>query len=182
MNLKEKLSLKRIFQRPVNGIGTFTAGLPFSARLASSVSRDLASTLAERPDLKPGATQNPNHGASAGCTGFPAGAKLGGADNFYDPCSFALPQAGTYGNLGKNTIIGPGVTNMDLALEKTFPIREIADVTFKAEVFNILNHTNLGLPNGFPLEASGAASASAGRVTYTATSSRQLQFALRIGF
>ena len=44
-----------------DGIGTFTAGQPFAARLASSVSRDLSSQLSERPDLKPGASQNPNH-------------------------------------------------------------------------------------------------------------------------
>jgi carboxypeptidase family protein/TonB-dependent receptor-like protein len=166
----------------INGIGTFTAGLPFTARLAASVSRDLAGSLVERPNLKPGASQNPNHGTSTGCAGFPAGAKLGGADNFYDPCSFALPLAGTYGNLGRDTIIGPGVRDVDLALEKNFKLHEEANVTFKAEVFNIMNHANFGLPNSLPLDTTGAASASAGRITYTTTSSRQIQFALRISF
>jgi hypothetical protein len=166
----------------LDGIGTFTAGLPFSARLASAVSRSLNSTNADRPDLKPGASQNPTEGTTAGCAGIPAGQKLGTADRFYDPCGFSLPQAGTYGNLGRNTIVGPGVQSVDLALEKVFKPRENLSMTFKAEMFNIMNHANFGLPNTTPLTAAGAPNASAGRVTYTTTSSRQIQFALRIGF
>ena len=107
---------------------------------------------------------------------------MGGPDHFYDPCSFSLPLAGTYGNVGRNTIIGPGVADVDLALEKSFKLHEKANVTFKAEVFNIMNHANFGLPNVNALAASGAANSSAGRITYTTTSSRQLQFALRITF
>jgi len=166
----------------LDAIGTFTSGMPFTARLASSVSRDLSQYLAERPNLNPGAKQNPSSGASIGCTGFPAGTPLANANNWYDPCSFALPLAGTYGNVGRNTITGPGVADVDLALEKSFKLRESADVKFRAEMFNVMNHTNLGLPNTNPLAASGAASPSAGRITYTTTSSRQLQFALRISF
>ena len=165
-----------------DGIGTFTAGMPFTARLAAAVSRDLSNTLAERPDLIAAARQNPNNGTTVGCAGIPAGQKLGTADRFYDPCSFSLPLAGTYGNLGRTTIIGPGVADVDLALEKGFKLREEANVTFKAELFNIMNHSNFGLPNTTALAASGAGNAAAGRITYTTTSSRQLQFALRISF
>ena len=166
----------------LDGIATFTAGQPFTARLSTAVSRDLSSTLSERPDLGPGASQNPNQGTSAGCPGFPAGTKLGGASNFYDPCSFSLPLAGTYGNLGRNTIIGPGVADVDVALEKTFKPSEKVNVTFKAEMFNIMNHANFGLPNTTALAAGGAANPSAGLIIYTTTSSRQLQFALRVTF
>jgi hypothetical protein len=166
----------------LDGIATFQSGMPFTARLASSVSRDQASVLAERPNLNPGASQNPTHGTSAGCSGFPAGSKLGGATNYYDPCSFSLPLAGTYGNLGRNTIIGPGVADMDMALDKNFKQFEKVTTTFRFEMFNILNHTNFGLPNTTALAAGGAASPSAGQITYTTTTSRQLQFALRFSF
>ena len=71
---------------------------------------------------------------------------------------------------------------MDLALEKSFKLHEQANVTFKAEVFNIMNHANFGLPNTTALAAGGAANPSAGLIIYTTTSSRQLQFALRISF
>jgi carboxypeptidase family protein/TonB-dependent receptor-like protein len=166
----------------LDGIGTFTAGLPFTTLLASNVSRNQAQYFAERPDLKPGASQDPNHGISAGCPGFPAGTKVGGADNFYDPCSFSLPLAGTYGNLGRNTIIGPGVANVDLALGKSFKLHEKANVAFKAELFNIMNHANLGLPNQNSVAANGNANPAAGRISYTLASSRQIQFGLKINY
>ena len=166
----------------LDGIGTSTSGLPFTALLASAISRDLGTTLAERPNLIPGGNQNPIKGISAGCTGFRAGTPVGTPDNWYDPCNFALPAAGTYGNLGRNTITGPGVANVDLTLEKVFKLRESAEVKFRAEMFNVMNHANFGLPNTTPLTATGAANASAGRITYTTTSARQLQFALRISF
>ena len=166
----------------LNSIGTFTAGLPYTASLAKSQSKDQASKSPDRPDLRPGASTNPTNETSVGCAGFPAGKRLRGADNFYDPCGFSLPAIGTYGNLGRNTLIGPGVASIDLGVEKSFNLRERASVMFRAEVFNIMNRTNLGLPVTRPLTATGTANASAGRITYTATSSRQLQFALRINF
>jgi hypothetical protein len=165
-----------------NGIATFSAGLPFTAQLATGVSNDGASVLAERPNLKPGASNNPNHGVSAGCTGFPAGTKLGGPDNYYDPCSFSLPLTGTYGNLGRDTLIGRGVADVDFSLEKGFKVQEKTTVTFKAEMFNIMNHANFGLPYNQPLNSDGTASPTTGLITYTTTSSRQIQFALRISF
>jgi hypothetical protein len=102
----------------VDGAGTFTSGMPFTVTLASSVSRNLAQTLAERPNLNPGANQNPVNGTSIECPGFSTGTPVGNANHWYDPCSFSLPLAGTYGNLGRNTITGPGVANVNMALEK----------------------------------------------------------------
>jgi hypothetical protein len=165
-----------------DGIGTFTSGMPFTARLAAAVSRNQSTQFAERPDLRPGASPNPNHGLSIGCTGLAAGTKLGGVDHFYDPCSFLLPAAGTYGNLGRNTIIGPGLADIDLAAGKSFKVSDKMEATFKGEVFNVMNHPNFGLPNSTPLAASGAANPAAGRITYTTTSSRQIQLAIRLNF
>jgi hypothetical protein len=166
----------------ISGIGTFTAGLPFTTLLAAPVSRDGASNNNDRPDLKPGANQSPNEGTSVGCVGFPAGKKLGAADNFYDPCSFSLPLAGTYGNLGRNTLTGPGIAKVDFGLEKSFALGEQANLTFKTQVFNILNRANFGLPNNSPLKEDGSANPAAGRITYTTTSSRHVQFGLKINF
>jgi Carboxypeptidase regulatory-like domain/TonB dependent receptor len=171
----------------LDGIATFQTGMPFTARLPSAVSGDQASVLAERPNLKPGFSQNPTHkGTSAGCPGFLAGTHVGGATNYFDPCSFSTPvpspTVGSYGNLGRNTLIGPGVEDMDMALEKSFNPLEKVKATFRFEMFNILNHTNFGLPNTTALAAGGAASPSAGQITYTTTTSRQLQLALRLSF
>jgi hypothetical protein len=69
-----------------------------------------------------------------------------------------------------------------MALEKGFKLKKEANATFRFEMFNIFNHTNFGLPNTLPLSTAGVANGSAGVVTYTTTSSRQIQFALRISF
>jgi Carboxypeptidase regulatory-like domain len=166
----------------VDGIGTFTSGHPFTAALSSSVSRNGAVALAERPDLIPGRNPNPIHGVSVGCPGFTAGTPVGNAQHWYDPCSFALPTLGTYGDLRRNTLTAPGLQSVDVALEKNFELNERTSLTFRTEAFNIMNHTNFGIPNPAPLAASGAPNGSAGVILTTTTSSRQLQFALRLNF
>jgi outer membrane receptor protein involved in Fe transport len=166
----------------VDSIGTFASGLPFTAQLSTSVSRDDAAALSERPNLNPGFSASPTSGVSAGCTGLAAGTPVGNAVHWYDPCAFSLPAAGTYGDVGRDSIIGPGIIEMDAAVEKVVLARENINMKFRFEMFNILNHANFGLPNAFPLLASGSASGTAGQITYTTTSSRQLQFALRLNF
>jgi hypothetical protein len=163
-------------------IVTFQTGMPFTIRSGASVSRDKAMYVADRPNLNPGTSQNPTRGTSAGCPGFLAGTPVGNASNWFDPCAFSLALAGTYGNLGRNTVIGPGLSDVDLALEKSFKLLETTNATFRFEMFDVLNHANFSLPNTTALTASGAANPSAGVITSTLTSSRQIQLALRINF
>ena len=133
-----------------DGITTFESGQPFTPRNAKAVSNDLASQLAERPNLNPGFSSNPTHGISKGCPGFAAGTPVGNANNWYDPCAFSLPLSGTYGNLRRNSVIGPGVEDVDLALEKGFSLPEKANGTFRAEMFNVMNHANKFWSSGQP--------------------------------
>jgi hypothetical protein len=167
----------------LNAIASFSSGLPFTALLATNNSRNLTTAgQADRPNLIPGASNNPTRGTSAGCNGFPAGTRVGTAANWFDPCAFSFPITGTYGNLGRNTLIGPGLEDIDLGLEKTFPFHDRVSTTFRFEMFNSLNHSNFSLPNTDAFASSGAANPSAGVVTATTTSSRQLQLALRVNF
>jgi hypothetical protein len=166
-----------------NGIFTFKSGQPFTVTDPTNISRNKATNgLADRPNLNPGFSSNPNHGISAGCTGLAAGTRVGTVAHWYDPCAFSLEAAGTYGDLRRNTVIGPGIQEVDIAIAKTFPIHEQINMTFRAEAFNVLNHANFGLPGTVALTAAGAASATAGNITYTTTSSRQIQFGLRLNF
>jgi hypothetical protein len=167
----------------VNGIFTAEGGEPFTVIDSGNQSRNKATNgLSDRPNLNPGFSNNPTHGISAGCSGFAAGTPVRNAKHWFDPCAFSLETAGTYGNVGRNTVIGPRLVSLDGGVERNFKVREFATVTFRAEAFNMLNHPNFGLPSVNAVATTGAAVPTAGLITYTLTSSRQIQFALRINF
>jgi hypothetical protein len=80
--------------------------------------------------------------------------------------------------VARGSIIGPGLTTFDTSLFKTVSINEKWRLQFKAEAFNILNHTNFSEPNAVVFSGNSISS-SAGLITGTATTSRQIQFALK---
>jgi hypothetical protein len=90
---------------------------------------------------------------------------------------------GVLGNLGRNTFRAPGLFDADVSLTRDMRIPEISEaflVQFRAEFFNITNHTNFGAPGGGIFAGNGAVSPTAGVITNTNTSSRQIQFSLRL--
>ena len=93
-----------------------------------------------------------------------------------------LPAKGFYGNLGRNTLRAPGLTTLDFALVKNFNLAKERLLTFRAEVFNLLNHPNFGLPNLVVFTSAGAIAGNAGAITTLNTASRQMQFGLRFSF
>ena len=107
---------------------------------------------------------------------------LGGPDRYFDPTVFALPLPGFYGNLGRNTLIAPGLMTMDVTLVKVLPLTERFKADFRAEFFNILNRANFGLPNNNIFDSTRALLPTAGRITNTVTSARQVQFGLKLVF
>jgi hypothetical protein len=100
------------------------------------------------------------------------------------------PSGQTYcaslrGYLGRNTVIGPGLSKLDFSVFKNNPVKRISEnfnVQFRAEIFNILNRANFSSPtdNLNVLDGSGSPVGSAGLLTSTQTSSRQIQFALKL--
>jgi hypothetical protein len=134
----------------VNGIGTFRTGEPFGGRANANLSANGDRWVPDRPNLNPGFSNNPTSGVSAGCKigsrTIPAGTPLGTQTLWYDPCAFSKPAPGHYGNLGRNTITGPGYDEVDASLEKIFKPTERMNVQFRAEVFNLLSHANYYLP------------------------------------
>jgi len=90
-----------------------------------------------------------------------------------------------FGNNGRNSIIGPGLMNWDFSLIKDSYIRRISesfDVQFRAEFFNILNHTNFQSPldNNAVFNQDGTSTPGAGVLDDTTTTSRQIQFGLKL--
>ena len=154
----------------LNAIITVTSGQPFSVTISYDRARANAgvqSTGVERPNLCPAASNDPI---------------LGGPNQYFNPASFCLQPAGFYGNLGRNTLIGPGLLMFSPALSKQFILTERARLQFRTEFFNILNHPNLAIPSSRTVFTNSGPVASAGLITSTTTSSRQIQFGLKLSF
>jgi len=170
----------------INGITSIAAGTPFTVTDGFNRSRNLATggNIDDRPDLLPSfINQNLTKGTSAGCQGVPAGARLGTPDRYFDACAFRLPDPGYYGNLGRNTLIGPGLVNFDFAAVKNTRISENKNIQFRGEFFNLFNRANFSRPavtNIF--NSNGTRVASAGIIQSTLTTSRQIQFGLKLTF
>jgi hypothetical protein len=148
----------------VNGIGTFLSGFPFTPLIGSNRSGDGDIRNPDRPSVNPA---------------FTGSVVTGNPNQWFNPAAFILPTPGTYGNLGRGTLNGPGLADVDMSLFKNTAITEKANLQFRVEVFNILNRSNFGPPNT-TVFSSGAVSPSAGLITTTATFPRQIQFGLKL--
>jgi hypothetical protein len=67
--------------------------------------------------------------------------------SFLNPSSFVLPAIGTFGNVGKGLLVGPGLVNLDAGIVKIVPVRERMQLQLRVEFFNIFNHPNFANPN-----------------------------------
>jgi hypothetical protein len=70
-----------------------------------------------------------------------------------NPAAFTVPKTGTFGNSGRNSLAGPGLAQLDLTLSKRFALTERFNMEFRAEAYNILNHTNFANPANVRLSA-----------------------------
>jgi len=153
----------------LNAISSLASGNPFSVAVGfdQARARFQAGTSPERPDLAPGRSSNPILGSPA---------------KYFDPFAFALPAPGFYGNLGRNTLIGPGLAELDFSGNKTFRVTERVTLQFRTELFNALNHPNFAIPSQRTVFSSTGRVGSAGLIIATRTSSRQLQLGLKLAF
>jgi Carboxypeptidase regulatory-like domain len=150
----------------VSGIETIQSGLPFTPQLSYNPSNDGDTRNPVRPSI------NPN---------FKGPVILGEPNQYFNPNAFIQPLPGTYGNVGRNTLEAPGLVSTDIAVARKFSLSERLNLQFRAEIFNLFNHTNLNAPNPVVYAAAtGEASPTAGVITSTATSSRQVQFGLKL--
>lgn len=119
----------------------------------------------------------------------------GNPNQWYDPAAFSVQPAGTLGDSPRNVLRGPGLFTQDLALRKMFTLTERFHLEFRSEFFNITNHPNFASPNNTrdPTgsggkgdvvidDPSGVPVGNAGQIFSTVTTSRQIQFALKLLF
>lgn len=95
---------------------------------------------------------------------------------WFNPAAFTAPAAFTFGNVGRNTVYGPGMQTLDLAVVRSFVLTESLKLEMRAEGFNALNHSNLGTPNRF------VNTPQFGTITEASTPGRQIQISARISF
>ena len=168
-----------------SGILTLQDGLPFTVTEQSNRSR--SQDAGNIPDVALGrSNRSATSGQSAGCQGVPSGTLLGTPSLYYDPCAFAIQPAGFMGDEGRNILTDPGIFSLDFSLVKDTALRflgEAGKLEFRSEFFNILNRPNFGPPNAVVYAALGAVEAplqAAGHINTTTSSSRQIQFALKV--
>jgi hypothetical protein len=150
----------------LSGVETIQSGFPFTPQLGFNPTNNGDSRNPIRPDWNPAFT----------------GTRIPGTPNqYFNPLAFSLPASGTYGNIGRNVLYGPGLATTDLSLAKNTAISEKLRAQFRAEFFNIFNRANFGSPNAVVFtSATGGPSPTAGVITSTSTTSRQIQFGLKL--
>lgn len=154
----------------VNSIVTAQSGFPFTPQLSYNPSNNGDTRNPVRPFINPD---------------FSGPVILGKPSQWFNPDAFLAPPAnsGFYGNLGRNTLTGPGLATWDFSAFKTTTLHERLALQFRAEIFNLLNRANFNTPNliTFTSSASGTkTSGTAGAITSTSTTSRQIQFGLKL--
>ena len=158
-----------------NGIVTLRSGVPFTPTLSGGGSggwsRSGGANASDRPSLKPGVT--------------PESLTRGDPNNYFDTSGFVIPEAGTFGNVERNSFRGPSYAMTSVSLVKNIRLGSTAQAQFRFEVFNVLNHANFATPDHTVfavVTGTEAPLATAGRINNTITTARQLQLGVKLLF
>jgi hypothetical protein len=156
----------------INSIVSLRSGLPFSPAIATpNWSRDGNTSGEDRPNVKPGVD--------------PGSLITGDPNHWFDTTAFTLPPAGTLGNTPRDFLRGPGFANVDLSLVKNQSIAGGTRLQFRVEIFNLFNRANFAVPNRSVFAGAtpnDPVLPTAGQITRTANTSRQLQFSAKVLF
>jgi hypothetical protein len=162
----------------LNSIVTAQSGFPFTPQLSYNPSNNGDTRNPVRPFANPA---------------FTGPVVLGTPAQWFNPKAFIAPpnNSGFFGNLGRDTFTGPGLATWDFSVLKDMRFTEKMNLQFRAELFNLLNRANFNTPNLItdvllPGVTPGSTSTTpvispaAGVITSTSTSSRQVQFGLKL--
>jgi len=116
----------------LGGIYTVQSGMPFSVQ---STRTDTANT-----GVHGGASERPDYVAGPGCT--PGAVNPGSVSTYINVNCFAPPAPNELGNVGRNSLRGPGLNDFDFSVFKNHNVKERLTVQFRAEFFNVFNWTN----------------------------------------
>jgi Carboxypeptidase regulatory-like domain/TonB dependent receptor len=161
----------------LGGVFTAQTGPPFSVTL----SNDQARTGDSRTKSTSGG-QRPNFNAIPGCT--PNAINPGNPDNYIKLQCFSYPALGQLGNLGRNTLRGPGLQDFDFSIFKNWPLLEKRlNLQFRTEVFNIFNRPNFQMPKTQIFDGKGKFIPTAPVIpSPTLTDAREIQFGVKVSW
>jgi hypothetical protein len=156
----------------LSSIITAQSGFPITPQLSYNPSNSGDTRNPVRPFLNPD---------------FTGQVITGNPSKYFNPAAFIAPpsQSGFAGDLGRDTYIGPGLATWDFSVLKDTKLREHLSLQFRAEIFNLLDRANFNTPNLIVFTPPTAknlsgVSGTAGAITSTTTSSRQVQFGLKL--
>ncbi len=150
----------------VSGIFSHQSGRPFTVYDAASNTSG-SYNGADRPNQ----VGNPNAAS-------PGGPPIHTIQQWFNTTAFALQPAGTFGNARRNSLIGPGFTDLDASLVRSIPVRREFSVDLRLEAFNALNHPNLYNPRTTAIDVGNS---TFGQIQ-NAYGQRELQGAVRFVF
>jgi hypothetical protein len=150
----------------LNNVVTVLSGFSFSPVIGSNRSGNGDTIAPDRPSSNPA---------------FTGPVIVGSVNEWFNPNAYVLPTPGTFGDVRRATLTGPGLAEVDSSLFKTTKVSERLSLQFRAEFFNIANHANFRIPNTVVFSGNSI-SPSAGIITATATTSRQIQFGMKLIF
>lgn len=157
-----------------SGTGIAHTGFPMNVTM-SRATGDLpdGNNKSQRPDRVPG---------------VPLYSRSNRLNGWFNPDAFATPAKGQWGNLGHNSLYGPGFAQADMGMQKQFHIREEIALQFRADFFNIFNYDQIGSPNT-TFSGNAAKPGNFGTITKAYNSNptgigtpRQMQFSLRLSY
>ncbi len=150
----------------VNSLVVLQAGFPFTPQLSYNPSNNGDTRNPVRPFV------NPN---------FQGSAIIGKPSQWFNPKAFLQPPAnsGFFGNLGRDTLVGPGLATWDFSAVKDTSLHERLSLQFRAEIFNLLDRANFNTPNLIVFTPTGV-SGTAGAISSTSTTARQVQFGVKV--
>jgi hypothetical protein len=172
----------------ISGIVTAQRGQPFTVTAAAPTALAAGQITNRSPNADSSRSgDNITSGTSTACSfgtvSLAAGRELGTPNLYFDPCAYTLPTTLELGNLGRNTLVGPGMVRWDFSAAKNFSLTEQWKMQFRSEFFNLLNHANFAGPAANQFNAAGTFTGNTGVISRTLNQNwRQIQFALRLTF
>src|SRR5215472_4719233 len=178
-DIRQRFALSIVYNLPGYGNSGLVRGLSHNWALSSvyQVQTGFPLTISVFGDTANAGTvlgENPIRPNLTGRAIFGPGTHT--AEEWFNPLAFAVPPAFTFGDVGRNTVIGPGIQTLDFSLAREFHLVERMKFQVRAEFFNALNKVNLGTPDRFVNTPQFST------ITEAATPARQIQLGARLSF